>query len=125
MIGLWTAKLDVFSISHYIAFESAPPRQIVASVRLWFPFLFCSEVAMELEQLRNFLLGCTIINVALLLLWWMMFACVHDWIYRVHSRWFKLSTESFDTAHYKLMGQWKLMVFMFNLIPYVALSIIA
>ena len=80
---------------------------------------------MELEQLRNFLLGCTIINVALLLLWWMMFACVHDWIYRVHSRWFKLSTESFDTAHYKLMGQWKLMVFMFNLIPYVALSIIA
>jgi hypothetical protein len=60
-----------------------------------------------------------------LLLWWAMFLLLaHDWTYRLHSKWFKISAEQFDTIHYAGIAIFKLGVFMFNLVPYFALRII-
>ena len=47
-----------------------------------------------------------------------------DFIFRVHTRWFKISEERFDEIHYTMMGYYKLVVFVFNLIPYLALRIV-
>ena len=79
---------------------------------------------MSLEMLSNWLLVCGLINMAILMLWGMMFIFARDWIYKVHTKWFKLSDEKFDSIHYLGMALYKLVIFFFNLVPYFALLII-
>ena len=78
-----------------------------------------------METLRYFFLWCLIINVGLLLYWFAFFSLAHDWLYRFHGKWFKLPVERFDTVHYAGMAIFKILIFVFNLVPYVALSIVS
>jgi len=48
----------------------------------------------------------------------------HDWMYRFHSKWFKISVEKFDAIHYGGMALFKTAVLLFNLVPYLALRIV-
>ena len=43
----------------------------------------------------------------------------------MHTRWFKLSVESFDAIHYAGMATYKLGIIFLNLVPLLALWIIA
>ncbi|NIM71688.1 MAG: hypothetical protein GTO67_03445 [Gammaproteobacteria bacterium] len=79
---------------------------------------------MNVETLTAFLGWCTLINFGLLLYWALFIIFAHDWTYRMHSRWFKLSPEKFDSLHYSLMGFFKMGVIIFNLVPYLALRIV-
>jgi len=79
---------------------------------------------MTADQLRAFFMWCAIINFGFLLLWWVMFALAADWIYRMHGRWFPMPREEFNVAHYRGMMYFKIAVFLFNLVPYVALLIV-
>jgi hypothetical protein len=45
-------------------------------------------------------------------------------MFRLHSRWFHMSTERFDTIHYVCMAVYKLGILFFNLAPYVALRLV-
>ncbi|MHC4686767.1 MAG: DUF6868 family protein, partial [Planctomycetota bacterium] len=51
---------------------------------------------MTVEIIRAVLAWCTVINYALLLLWFLVFSLAHDWLYRVHGKWFTVSVENFD-----------------------------
>ena len=79
---------------------------------------------MELETIRAFFAWCSVINMGLLLWWALFLLLAHDWTYRLHSKWFKISVEQFDTIHYAGIAIFKLGVFMFKLVPYFALRII-
>lgn len=48
----------------------------------------------------------------------------HDFVYRVHGRWYKLPAERFDAIHYTGMLYFKIGIFMFNIVPYCALRIV-
>ncbi len=48
-----------------------------------------------------------------------------DYIYRFHTRWFKIPPAEFDAIHYKAMAFYKMAIFLLNLVPYIALTIIA
>ena len=80
---------------------------------------------MSIEAARDFLLWCTVINYAVLLVWFLFFIFLHDWIYRLHIRWFRLSVEQFDTLHYGGMAIYKVGILLLNLVPYVALLIVS
>lgn len=80
---------------------------------------------MTVEMLREFLGWATLINLGLLYLWFFFFAFAHGWMYRLHSRWFKLSVERFDSIHYAGMAVYKIGLFVFNLVPYLVLLIIS
>ncbi|MCK9491593.1 MAG: hypothetical protein M0Q24_05850 [Sulfurimonas sp.] len=80
---------------------------------------------MDLILLQSFLLWCSLINISILLIWFAMFVVAHEFIYNLHSRWFKISYEKFDSIHYSAMAFWKLSVFLFNLVPYIVLGIIS
>ena len=80
---------------------------------------------MNIDAMQSFFMWCTIINFGLLLLWFVMFAYASDWIYRYHNKWFGMSRQAFNTAHYSGMGIFKLGICVFNLVPYIALLIIA
>ena len=79
---------------------------------------------MTLKILRSFLGWCTMINMGLLLVWFVSFALAHDRIFRFHGRWFKLPLEEFDAIHYAGMGRFKIGIFLLNLAPYLALRIV-
>jgi len=79
---------------------------------------------MTIEMVRQALLWCCVINVVLLGWWFVMFMMAHDWIYRFHGKWFKLSVEQFDAIHYAGMLIFKTLILFFNLIPYLALLIV-
>jgi len=79
---------------------------------------------MTLEIIRDVLGWCTLINIGLLLWWALFILFAHDFVHRMHGRWFRLSVEEFDAIHYKGIMFFKLGVFFFNLVPYLALRIV-
>ena len=78
---------------------------------------------MSIEVARAFFLWCAVINYGVLVLWFLLFALAHDWVERLHGRWFRLPAGQFDTVHYAGMALFKLGVLLFNLVPFVALRI--
>ena len=80
---------------------------------------------MTVEIVRNALGWCALINYGVLLVWFVFFTTRHEWMYRLHGRWFKLSRERFDSAHYTGMALFKLGIILLNLVPYLALRIVA
>jgi len=78
---------------------------------------------MTVDILRSALGWCAVINMGLLLWWFLFLVLAHDWVYRMHSKWYKISTENFDAIHYAGMTFFKIMLFAFNIVPYFALRI--
>ena len=79
---------------------------------------------MTVEIIRDVLGWSSVINVGLLLWWLAWFMLAHDFMYRFHGKWFKVSVERFDDVNYALMGFFKLSIILFNLVPYFALRIV-
>jgi hypothetical protein len=79
---------------------------------------------MDIMNLEAFLLWCFIINYSILLVWFLMIVFAKDFIYKIHTKWFDISKEKFDSINYMLMGFYKLSIFIFNLVPYIAIQII-
>ncbi len=79
---------------------------------------------MTIEVIRGVLAWSAVINLGVLLWWFLFFSLAHDWTYRFHSKWFKLTTEQFDALHYGGMAVFKLGILLFNLAPYLALRIV-
>ena len=79
---------------------------------------------MDINSIRAFFMWCTILNVAVLVLSSLICLCAGDWIYQIHSKWFSISRETFNVAIYSFLGLYKIFIFVFNLIPYIALLIV-
>jgi hypothetical protein len=79
---------------------------------------------MDIDSITAFFMWCTILNVALLVLSSLICVCAGDWVYRIHSKWFSISRETFNGVIYSFIALYKIFIFVFNLIPYVALLIV-
>ena len=78
---------------------------------------------MAISDLKEILAWCVGINYAVLLIWFGAFFGAHDWLFRMHTRWFKLSTETFDAINYAGMATYKIGVLLFNVTPLIAVCI--
>lgn len=54
---------------------------------------------MTVDILRGVLGWCAVINMGMLLWWFLFLAFAHDWVYRMHSKWFKIPVETFNAIH--------------------------
>ena len=79
---------------------------------------------MTIDLVRDALLWCFIINIGILLWWFLFFTLAHDWVCQFHGKWFKLSVDKFDAIHYVGMAFFKICIFLFNIVPYFALRIV-
>jgi len=79
---------------------------------------------MDIATFRTFFMWCTITNAGLLVISFLMLAFAGDWAYRMQSRWFPVSRETFNVVIYGWLGFFKMVVILFNLVPYLALVII-
>ncbi len=80
---------------------------------------------MTIAVLRDLLFWSAIIHMGLLLWWVAFFIFARSFIYSMHTRWFKLSDERFDAIHYTGMAFYKVCIFVFSIVPYFALLIVA
>ena len=78
---------------------------------------------MAIQLIQEVLGWCLLINVALLLIWFLFIVFAHDRMFRIHARWFKLSSEKFDAIHYVGIGLFEMTIVIFNVVPYLALQI--
>ena len=79
---------------------------------------------MNPEDIKCFLLASLLINYGILLVWFAAFALAHEWLYRLHTRWFRLPAESFDALHYMGMAIYKIGIILLNLVPLIAMAIV-
>jgi len=80
---------------------------------------------MDIRKLTRFFLWCTIINAALLIFSFAVFAIGGtDFVYQTHGKWFSVPQETFNAMLYMFLGMYKIAILVFNLVPYVALRIV-
>ena len=79
---------------------------------------------MNVELLQAVLGWCAVINYGILLWWFLWISVAPDWIYGLHTRWFRIDRERFDAIHYAAMAGFKLAIFVLNIAPYLALRIV-
>lgn len=79
---------------------------------------------MNLELTREALGWCTLINMGLLFYWSLMMLFGRGFVHRMHCRFIPLSEERFNGIHYAGMAIYKLAIFVFNLVPWIALHIV-
>ena len=79
---------------------------------------------MNIETLTSFFMWCSIINLGLFTLWIVCFKCAPDWTYRMQRMWFPISRETYQTVVYAFLASFKIVVLVFNVVPWVALRII-
>jgi hypothetical protein len=80
---------------------------------------------MDIATLRTLLLWSTVINLALLILWAVLAILARDWMCSLCSKLFRVSTAQVDQLNFYGISIYKLGIILFNLVPYLALLIVA
>ena len=78
---------------------------------------------MSLATLRSVLLWSTVINYGFLIFWCLLMVAPHGWMHRLWGRRFRLSEEHFDAIQFSGIVLYKLLIVVFNLVPYIALRL--
>jgi len=78
---------------------------------------------MNMEMLTRFFMWCSVLNGGLLMLSFLMTAFAGDFLYRMHGRWFPMPREQFNGILYGVLALYKILVFLFCIVPWVALSL--
>lgn len=78
---------------------------------------------MTLEMLTDFFMWCTVINVGLMLFWVLMVMAMPNLVYRMQTIFVKIDREHFDRAMYNFLGLFKVVVIVFNIVPWLTLLI--
>ena len=79
---------------------------------------------MDIGTVREFLMWCTVLNVGMLIFTFLITAFGGDWVYKAHNKLYPMGRETFNVVIYAFMGVYKVLVIVFNLIPYLALSLV-
>jgi hypothetical protein len=75
---------------------------------------------MSPDIIKMLLLYSLAFNYVILFIWFGVFSFAHDWIYRLHSRWFRIPIENFDALHYAGMALYKIGIILLNIAPLIA-----
>lgn len=79
---------------------------------------------MSLEMLQSVLGWCVVMNLGLVTVWFLLISLAGNGLYELHSRWYPMSKETFFAIHYAGIAYSKMLVFVFNVVPYIALMIV-
>ncbi len=82
------------------------------------------ENIMDIPTLTTFFMWCTIINLAIMIVWTVVLASAPNFMYRIQTKWFPMPQESFNVVVYSALAMYRIVFVVFNLVPYVALLIV-
>ncbi|GJL85842.1 MAG: hypothetical protein DHS20C02_16170 [Micavibrio sp.] len=78
---------------------------------------------MGISELTTFLGWVSVINVGILLFSVLMIMALKGTVARLHAKMFALSEDEVLRAYFDYLGQFKILVIVFNLAPYIALKL--
>lgn len=79
---------------------------------------------MTMDKITEFLGWLTVINMGLLIFSSIMIIALRDKIIAIHSKLLNLNANDLNKAYFQFLAQYKILILIFNLVPYVALKII-
>ena len=79
----------------------------------------------ELQILTTFLGWCSVINVIALFIASVSLMLARNWIVGIHSRMFDVSKENLSLVYVQYISSYKIAIVMLNVVPYIALRIMA
>ena len=79
----------------------------------------------SMEALTTFLGWCTAINAGLLIVASIFLATLGGSTSKIHGKMFRLSEVDLSRAYFQYLAQYKLAIFVFNLVPYIALKLMS
>lgn len=79
---------------------------------------------MDVQLITKFFMWCTILNFAILMLVFVLYVFGRDSIYKIHGKLFSISRETFNIIFYSSIGLYKILFFVFNVVPWVVLEIL-
>ena len=78
---------------------------------------------MTVDLLKGALAWSAVLNMGILLWWFLFLTLAHDWVYKMHSKFYHIQREQFDAIHYAGRAFYKICIFTFFIVPYLALRI--
>jgi len=78
---------------------------------------------MSIETIREFFGWCTVINIGLFMLSSILIIAIRGTAARIHGKMFNLDEKYLSEAYFHYLGQYKIAIIMFNIIPYFALKV--
>ena len=79
---------------------------------------------MTITTLKTFFMRNTILNLGIMIVWTIVLASTPNFMYRMQTKWFPMSQESFNVVVYSALAMYRIVFVVFNLVPYVALLIV-
>ncbi len=80
---------------------------------------------MDIAKLIELFQWMTILNLAMLCVWCLLYLCLRKFILRWHRKWFGMSKKQVAGAIYLCFGLYKVFIFLFVIMPYIALIIMS
>ncbi len=74
-----------------------------------------------IEALREFFGWCSVINIGVLIFSSISVIPFRGFLSRIHTRMFNLEERDLSRAYIQYLGQYKIAIFIFNIVPYFAL----
>jgi len=78
---------------------------------------------MTLETLRTFFGWCTVINIGLFMLSSILIISLREIAARFHAKMFNLDEQFISQTFYQYLGVYKIVLIVFNIVPYFALKV--
>jgi len=79
---------------------------------------------MGIEKLQHFFFWCMVVNVGIYAITTIAFLVLRNFVYRIHKKIFRLDEASVARSIHKYLATYKLLVTVFNFVPWVAILII-
>lgn len=80
---------------------------------------------LNIPVLANFLGWCTVINFAMLAFATISLMILQNWIANLHSAWFGIDRKDLPKLYFRFLANYKLLIIVFNFVPYIALRVMA
>lgn len=79
----------------------------------------------SIDLIKEFFGWCSVINIAMLFVSTLMIMVLRGFIVKIHAYLTGVSEEDLPRIYLEFLGNYKILIIMFNVVPYVALSIMA
>ncbi len=77
----------------------------------------------SIEVVREFLGWCSVINIGLLFFSTIMLIVMRGWIINIHAKMTGVSEAELPRLYFEYLGNYKIFIIVFNIVPYVALRV--
>ncbi len=76
-----------------------------------------------LDSLMVFLGWCSVINILVLIISTVSLLAFKGWISKIHSQMFGVDPKNLPTMYFQYLANYKIAIFMLNIVPYLALRL--